>query len=61
MSKQTTLAPVTGAEREYLERLVEALELRSETERSQNKLVSAAELMQATRYLRLLLPPAGRP
>jgi hypothetical protein len=61
MSKQTTLTPVAGAEREHLERLVQALDQRAETERSQNRLVSAAELTHAAHYLRRLLPPAGRP
>lgn len=58
MSKPTL--PVSGAEREHLERLVQALDQRAETERSQNRLVSAAELTQATHYLRRLLPPASR-
>jgi hypothetical protein len=60
MSKQTSLKHVNGAEREYLEKLIETLELWSETHRAEGRLVSAAELMQATRYLRLLLPPSSR-
>jgi hypothetical protein len=60
MSKQTTLTHVTGAEREYLEKLIETLELWSETHRAEGRLVSAGELMQATRYLRRLLPLSSR-
>jgi hypothetical protein len=56
MSKQTALKHVNGAEREYLEKLIETLELWSETHRAEGRLVSAAELMQASRYLRRLLP-----
>jgi hypothetical protein len=61
MAKPTaTLKHVNGAEREYLEKLIEVLELRSETERAQGRLVSAAELMQTTQYLRRLCPPTSR-
>ena len=58
--KQQTLRHVTGDERRLLERMVEDLELRSELLRKENKLVSAAELMQVTRYLRRLCPPGSR-
>jgi hypothetical protein len=47
---------VTGADRAYLERLIESLELRSETLRQAGKIVTAAELAQAVRYLRRLFP-----
>jgi hypothetical protein len=42
MTKQQTLKHVTGAERTHLEQLIEVLELRSETERAANRLVTAA-------------------
>jgi hypothetical protein len=50
---------LTGTDRNCLEQLIETLELRSEAHRREGKLVSAAELMQITRYLRQLAPPAS--
>jgi hypothetical protein len=58
-SKQKTLKYVIGAERVYLENLIETDELRSEMHYQRGELVSAAELMQRTRFLRRLLPPTS--
>jgi hypothetical protein len=49
--KKQTLKHVAGDELAFLEQLIEILELRSEAQRKQGKLVEAADNMQGTRFL----------
>jgi hypothetical protein len=58
-TKPQALKHAMGDDRAVLEQLIEALELRSELHHQQGELVSAAELMQITRYLRQLCPPTS--
>jgi hypothetical protein len=58
--KSQAIKHATGTDRAYLEKLIPSLELRSEALRRDGKIVSAGELMQATRYLRQLCPPTSR-
>jgi hypothetical protein len=60
ITREHKLQHVASDERAYLELLIEQLELRSENYRAENQLVSAAECMQITHFLRRLLPPASR-
>jgi hypothetical protein len=59
-TREHRLQHVAGDERTYLELLIEQIEIRSENHRANNQLVSAAECMQTTHFLRRLLPPASR-
>jgi hypothetical protein len=58
--KSNSLQFVTGDERAFLEQMIEVFEQRSEVQRKEGKLVEAAEIMQTTRFLRRLCPPASR-
>jgi hypothetical protein len=54
------LRHASGDDLAYLEKLIEADELRSEAHRREGRIQSASELMQRTRYLRQLCPPTSR-
>jgi hypothetical protein len=53
--------PLSGAERVYLQGLIESLERQSEALHQQGQTVSGAELAMAVRYLRRLLPAGAAP